>query len=121
MKNYVVAAALALLLPAMPAAAIEGRYRVEGKISAEKSYAGEAIVRRTGEVYAIAWQTTAGRHVGTALLESNVLSIVFRDQSGRETPGVGSFIVENGKIAGGRWATLGTNKTGSEAWTLTER
>lgn len=121
MKIYVAATALALLVQVIPAAAIEGRYRVEGRVSAEKGYAGEAIVRRTGEVYAIAWQTTAGRHVGTALLEGNVLSIVFRDQAGRETPGVGSFIVEDGEIVRGRWATLGTNKTGSEAWTLTER
>lgn len=120
MKTYV-AAALALLLPAMPVAAIEGRYRVEGKISAEKGYAGDAVVRRTGEVYAIAWQTTAGRHVGTALLEGNVLSIVFRDQAGREMPGVGAFIVEGGRVAGGRWATLGTNQTGTESWTLAER
>ena len=121
MKIFIAAVASAFLSTATPAMAIEGRYRIEGRITAEKRYAGEAIVRRSGEVYAIAWQTSAGRHVGTALLEGNVLSIVFRDQSGRETPGVGSFVVEGSQIVRGRWATLGTNQTGTEAWTLIER
>lgn len=53
MKIFVTATALGCLSTAAPAMAIEGRYRVEGRITAEKLYPSEAILRRSGEVYGI--------------------------------------------------------------------
>lgn len=111
-------AAAALTLSLSSAAALEGRYRVEGSLPGGRSYAGEAVVRKSGEVYAIAWQTQLGRHVGTGILTGQVLSVVYRDQANREPPGIASFVVVDDRIAQGRWSTLGATHLGREAWTF---
>ena len=105
-------------LAASPAAAIEGRYRVEGTNpgNATATYKGEALIRKAGASYSIVWQTGGTQQVGTGLLTGDVLAVAFHGV-GSTQAGVASFRVENGRVAGGTWCMIGAQTTGTERWT----
>ena len=104
---------------ALPASAIEGRYRVEGSNPGkpEATYRGRAEIRKSGETYSIVWEIGRSRQIGTGLLTGDVLSIVFRSVEGAGG-GVASFAVRDGAVAGGAWAATGATVAGTEHWTI---
>ena len=71
---------IALALAAMaatscPAAAIEGRYKIEGRNPGQSQvYRGEAAVKKLGDTYSIVWQIGSARQIGTGILTGSVLS-----------------------------------------------
>jgi len=96
---------------------IEGMYRVEGNSpGADQAYKGQAQVKKTGVTYSIVWRIGEGGHVGTGILTSDVLSILFQPLDRRSAPGIASFRVIDGKITGGTWTVLGGTVVGSERW-----
>lgn len=110
------AAVLILLLPG-PVLGIEGRYRIEGTNPGQsRDYQGEAIVRKTGATYTMAWQLEQVRQIGTGLLSGNVLSVTFMTVGGAGS-GVASFEVQDDKVRRGTWTVIGAQVTGTETWT----
>lgn len=109
----------ALLLAALPAAAIEGRYAVEGGNPGrtDVTYKGVAEIRKSGDTYSIVWQIGAARQIGTGILTGSVLSVVFRAVEG-QGGGVASFETVDGAVTSGRWAVTGGTATGTERWTI---
>ena len=111
------ASASASPLAASPAAAIEGRYRIEGTNPGNAAaYKGEALIKKAGASYSIVWQTGGTQQVGTGLLSGDVLAIAFRGV-GSTQAGVASFRVENGRVTGGEWTMIGAQVNGTERWT----
>ncbi|WP_430911213.1 hypothetical protein [Methylobacterium sp. sgz302541] len=110
---------LAGLLAAAPAAAIEGRYAVEGSNPgrSDVTYRGLAAIRKSGDTYSIVWQIGSGRQIGTGILTGSVLSVVFRSIDGKGG-GVASFETADGAVTSGRWAVTGGTATGTERWTV---
>lgn len=113
------AASAGLLLAALPAAAIEGRYAVEGSNPGQSgvTYRGDAAIRKSGETYSIVWQIGQGRQIGTGILTGSVLSVVFRSVGG-QGGGVASFETADDAVTSGRWAVTGGTATGTERWTI---
>jgi hypothetical protein len=99
------------------AESIEGLYRVEGSgPGPDQAYKGEAQVKKTGDTYSIVWRIGESGHVGTGILTAEVLSVFFQPLDRRAAPGVASFRVIEGKIAGGTWTVLGGKVVGEERW-----
>ena len=97
---------------------IEGEYSVEGSTPGETShYKGEAVIKRTGETYSVAWKVGAQVFIGTGLARDGVFSIVFRDRRPNSSPGIASFRIEGDKVKDGAWAEFGSTRTGFETWT----
>lgn len=70
--------ALAALF-ALPAAAIEGQYAVEGQNPGqERTYKGEAQIKRTGRTYSVIWKVGQTPQFGTGILIDKTFSIVFQ-------------------------------------------
>lgn len=110
-------AAIVALAP--PAAAIEGRYMVEGQNPGHpQTYRGKAVIKKTGETYSVVWQIGSGRQIGTGILTGAVLSVVFQAANAPGSGGVASFQVIDNKVAIGRWAVMGGQAVGAENWTL---
>jgi hypothetical protein len=102
---------------AAQAESIEGFYRVEGHgPGPDQAYKGAAQVKKTGETYTIVWQIGESGHIGTGLLTADVLSIFFQPLDRRGAPGIASFRIIEGKIAGGTWTVLGGKLVGEERW-----
>ncbi len=121
MKAATLAVALAAT-SALPAAAIEGRYRVEGRIPGqERNYDGEAVVKRTGQTFTIAWRIGSSTHVGTGILLDNKLTVVYQGVGGQARPGVAIFDVRDNRIGDGVWTELGLQEVGTENWTASDR
>jgi hypothetical protein len=119
-RKTVFGAALFLSAFAAPAVAetIEGAYAVEGSSPGNSShYRGEALVKRTGDTYSVAWKVGAQRFVGTGVIHGHVFSIVFRAGHVNDLPGIASFEIDGDKLRGGVWAELGSTRTGLETWT----
>ncbi len=114
---------LAGILAACPAAALEGRYTIEGVTPGEdaRPYEGEVEVRRTGATYAIAWRTTGGNYVGTGILSGNTLSIIYTSTQIRGVPGLAAYDVVNNKVTKGTWTNLGARVSGTETWKAVEQ
>jgi hypothetical protein len=108
---------LGALAGAAPALAIEGRYRVEGtNPGSDAVYRGEAIVRRTGDTYTVAWQIGAARQAGTGVRTGDVLSLVYQTV-GTNSFGVASFTIVGDRVKDGSWTTFGGQRAGTERWT----
>ncbi len=121
MKAITLALALVPTL-ALPALALEGRYRVEGRIPGqERNYDGEAVVKRTGQTFTIAWRIGNSTHVGTGILVENKLTVVYQGVGGGGRPGVVIFDVRDDRIGEGVWTELGLQEVGTENWTATDR
>jgi hypothetical protein len=121
MKAITLALALVPTL-ALPALALEGRYRVEGRIPGqERNYDGEAVVKRTGQTFTIAWRIGNSTHVGTGILVENKLTVVYQGVGGGGRPGVVIFDVRDDRIGEGVWTELGLQQVGTENWTATDR
>jgi hypothetical protein len=105
------------------AAALEGRYTIEGVTPGDdaRPYEGEVEVRRTGETYAIAWRTTGGNYVGTGLLSGATLSIIYTSTQIRGVPGLATYEVVNNKVTKGTWTNLGARVSGTEIWKAVEK
>jgi hypothetical protein len=119
-RKTVFGAALSLLAFAAPAVAetIEGAYAVEGSSPGGSSrYRGEALVKRTGDTYSVAWKVGTQRFIGTGVIYGHVFSIVFRASQANNLPGIASFEINGDKLRGGVWAELGSTRTGLETWT----
>jgi hypothetical protein len=87
MKAITLALALAAA-SAVPALAVEGRYKVEGRIPGqERNYGGEAVVKRTGQTFTIAWRIGNSTHVGTGIMIDNKLTVVYQGVGGGGRPG----------------------------------
>ena len=109
----------ALIASALPALAIEGRYKVEGRNPGQpQTYRGEAVIRKSGDTYSIVWQIGSGRQIGTGILTGSVLSVVFQAAAAPGSGGVASFQVVDDKVAAGRWAVTGGQAVGTETWSL---
>jgi hypothetical protein len=118
-KNILFTVALWLLAIVSPTAAdpIEGVYAIEGSPPGGSAhYKGEAMVKRTGEIYSVAWKIGAQVFIGTGLVRDQVFSVAFRDGRTNAFVGVASFRIENDKVRGGAWAQLGSKQMGSETW-----
>ncbi|GJD32345.1 hypothetical protein PMNALOAF_3614 [Methylobacterium adhaesivum] len=114
------ALALAVLIAtSLPAVAIEGRYKIEGRNPGQTQvYRGEAAVKKSGETYSIVWQIGSGRQIGTGILTGSVLSVVFQAAGAPGSGGVASFQVNDHKITSGQWALTGGQTVGTEQWTF---
>ncbi|KAB1069276.1 hypothetical protein [Methylobacterium planeticum] len=112
-------ALIALAASALPALAIEGRYKVEGQNPGQPQiYRGEAVIKKTGETYSVVWQIGSGRQIGTGILSGSVLSVVFQAANAPGSGGVASFEIADNKVTGGKWAVTGGQTAGTEKWTL---
>ncbi|TXM64604.1 hypothetical protein [Methylobacterium sp. WL120] len=104
---------------AIPAHAIEGRYKVEGQNPGQTQlYKGEAMIKKTGDTYSVIWQIGSGRQVGTGILTGAVLSVIFQATGAPGSGGVASFQVIDDKVTAGKWAVTGGQTVGSEKWSL---
>lgn len=120
-RNIAFAVALWLLATVNPTAAdpIEGVYAIEGSPPGDSAhYKGEALVKRTGETYSVAWKIGTQDFIGTGLVLDQVFSVAFRDSRTNTFAGVASLRIENDKVRGGAWAQLGSKQIGSETWTF---
>ncbi len=110
---------------AIPALAIEGQYSVEGQNPGqERTYKGEAQIKRTGRTYSVIWKVGQTPQFGTGILIDKVFSIVFQTFTpggGPGRPGIAVFSVENDRIGQGVWTGIGQQDTGIESWTATDR
>ncbi|MCJ2080959.1 hypothetical protein [Methylobacterium sp. J-090] len=107
----------ALVATSLPAAAIEGRYKIEGRNPGQSQvYRGEAAVKKSGETYSIVWQIGSSRQIGTGILSGSVLSVVFQAAGAPGSGGVASFQVSDNKITSGQWAVTGGQMIGTEQW-----
>ena len=114
-----VLALAALIATSLPATALEGRYRIEGRNPGQTQvYRGEAAVKKSGETYSIVWQIGPGRQIGTGILTGSVLSVVFQAAGAPGAGGVASFQVKDDKITAGQWAVTGGQTVGTEQWTF---
>ncbi len=121
MKALTLALALATS-GALPALAIEGRYQVEGRIPGqERNYDGEAVVKRTGQTFTIAWRIGNATHVGTGILVESKLNVVYQGVGGGGRPGIVIFDVRDDRIGEGVWTELGLQAVGTENWTPLDR
>lgn len=114
--------ALWLLAIISPTAAdpIEGVYAIEGSSPGDLAhYKGEAMVKRTGETFSVAWKIGTQVFIGTGLVRDQVFSVAFRDSRTNAFAGVASFRIENDKVREGIWAQLGSKLMGSESWAFT--
>lgn len=108
-----------LIASTWSAAAVEGRYKVEGKNPGQAQvYRGEAIIKKTGDTFSVAWQIGSGRQIGTGIRTGSVLSVVFQAAAGAAGGGVASFQIIDEKITSGRWAVTGGNAVGVETWSI---
>lgn len=109
----------------LPAAAIEGQYAVEGQNPGqERTYKGEAQIKRTGRTYSVIWKVGQTPQFGTGILIDKTFSIVFQTFTpggGPGRPGIAVFTVENDRIGQGIWTGIGQQDTGLESWTATDR
>ena len=130
MRNgFVVLAALVLAagFSASPvrAQAIEGNYSIEGQNPGQqRTYKGEAQVKRTGRTYSVVWKVGQAPQFGTGIVVDQTFSIVFQtvtQGSGPGRPGLAVFNIENGRIGQGIWTGIGQKETGLEMWTATDR
>ena len=109
----------AFIASALPAMAIEGRYKVEGQNPGQpQTYRGEAIIKKSGATYSIVWQIGSGRQIGTGILTGSVLSVVFQAAGAPASGGVASFQVIDNKVAAGQWAVTGGQAVGTEKWSI---
>lgn len=114
-----VLACTALIVTCLPAAALEGRYKIEGRNPGQTQvYRGEAAVKKSGETYSIVWQIGSGRQIGTGILSGSVLSVVFQAAGAPGSGGVASFQVKDDKVTSGQWAVTGGQTVGTELWTF---
>jgi hypothetical protein len=121
MKAITLALALAAA-SAAPALAVEGRYKVEGRIPGqERNYDGEAVVKRTGQTFTVAWRIGNSTHVGTGIMIDNKLTVVYQGIGGGGRPGLVIFDVRDDRIGEGIWTELGLQEVGTENWTATDR
>ncbi|KAA2236205.1 hypothetical protein [Salinarimonas soli] len=121
MKAITLALALAAV-SALPALAVEGRYKVEGRIPGqERTYEGEAVVKRTGQTFTIAWRIGNATHVGTGVLVDNKLTVVYQAIGGGGRPGLAVFDVRDDRVGEGVWTELGLQEIGTENWMATDR
>lgn len=123
--NLSLTSGLVMLLLAAPVLAhadpIEGTYAVEGTSPGGTGhYRGQALVKRTGDTYSVAWKIGRQTFIGTGLVRDKVLSVTFRPPGANTLPGVVSFEIDGDKIRNGTWAELGSMRTGSEIWTPTK-
>ena len=112
---------LALLASTLSAEALEGRYKVDGQNPGQAQvYRGEAIIKKTGSTYSVAWQIGSGRQIGTGIRTGSVLSVVFQaaGAAGAASGGVASFQIVDDKVATGQWAVTGGNAVGTERWSM---
>ena len=119
MQMKAVIGLVALLASTWTAKAVEGRYRVEGQNPGQAQvYRGEAIIKKTGSTYSVAWQIGSGRQIGTGIRTGSVLSVVFQTAGaiGAAGSGVASFQIVDDKVATGQWAVTGGNAVGTERW-----
>ena len=106
----------ALLALSTPVGAIEGRYRIEGTNPGNPAvYRGEAIVKRSGDTYAVAWQTGTTRQIGTGIRTGDMFSVVFQTV-GTNSYGAASFAIVQDRITNGTWTVLGAQVVGTEHW-----
>ena len=119
------AVAAFLLASGAGAAAIEGNYSVEGQNPGqERSYKGEAQIKRTGRTYSVVWKVGLTPQFGTGLVIDKTFSIVFQTFTrggGPGRPGIAVFSIENDRIGQGVWTGIGQQDTGQESCTATDR
>lgn len=109
----------ALVATILPAAAIEGRYKIEGRNPGQSQiYRGEAAVKKSGDTFSIVWQIGSARQIGTGILTGSVLSVVFQAAGTPGSGGVASFQVIDNKVTAGQWAVTGGQTIGTEQWTF---
>ena len=120
-----IALAAAILMHAGAAGAIEGEYSIEGKNPGQdRTYRGEAQVKRNGRTYTVIWKVGQAPQFGTGILVDKTFSVVFQTfipGSGPGRPGIAVFTVENDRIGSGVWTGIGQQDTGIETWTPTDR
>jgi hypothetical protein len=105
-----------------PQSTIEGRYRVEGRIPGQdRNYDGEAVVKRTGQTFTVAWRIGNSTHVGTGILLDNKLTVVYQAVGSGGRPGIVIFDVRDDRIGEGVWTELGLQAVGTENWTAADR
>lgn len=102
----------------LPAAAIEGEYRVVGQDlpPAGARYTGVVEVQRTGDTYQVAWIIGEQVFVGTGLRVADSFGVVYETGAGG---GTGSAVYEvrpDGRLIG-VWTMLGGDTVGTETWT----
>ncbi|HEX2555490.1 MAG TPA: hypothetical protein VHL98_17470 [Microvirga sp.] len=108
------AAAAFLLAAALPAAALEGQYRVQGtNPGGGGAYAGTVTVQRTGQTYQVVWQIQGARYVGTGIGGPEGLAVTYR--SGNDT-GVAIYIPAAQGGFDGVWTYAGGRQVGEERW-----
>lgn len=109
---------MALLIIAIPASAqdITGQYRMEGaNPNGQGVYQGQVAVTQTGATYQVTWAIGTSRHVGTAILKDDVLSVVYQPEG--TTAGIAVYTVGPDGVLSGAWTTLGGKVVGTEKWT----
>ena len=117
----------AALLPGSGARAqaIEGTYEIEGQNPGQqRTYKGEAQVKRTGRTYSVVWKVGQTPQFGTGIVVDKTFSVVFQTfspGSGPGRPGIAVFTIENDRIGQGIWTGIGQQDTGLENWTATDR
>lgn len=117
MKIWTRILATALVSVALPIAAyaasgdLSGSYKiVQGTNQGGGSYAGDVIIRKSGDVYQLSWVLPGESYSGLGLLDGDVLSVGWV-LSGQ--PGVVSYKVKGERLEG-TWASTGSTKSGVE-------
>lgn len=109
---------MTLLIIANPAFAqdISGQYRMDGaNPNGQGAYQGQVAVTQTGATYQVAWAIGTSKHVGTAILKDDVLSVVYQPEGA--SAGIAVYSVGPDGVLSGVWTTLGGKVVGTEKWT----
>ncbi|GGK47196.1 hypothetical protein [Salinarimonas ramus] len=109
--------ALSVALVAAPVAAqdLGGTYAVRGtNPGGQGEYRGEVAIVPAGEAWQVAWTIGGARHVGTAILTGDTLSVVYQPEG--ELPGIAVYELQPDGSLEGTWTGLGGNALGTEEW-----
>lgn len=108
------AAAVLFLASAALAGDPVGKYAVSGKNPDGKStYAGTAVVEKTGETYKVTWNIGGAIYAGTGIGDRNFLAVSYKSSG---DTGLALF-GEDGDNWAGVWTWHNGKKVGAEMWT----